>query len=125
MAPFTTDLVTAWFVNQANIGLLNRTRIAIEAEGISHPSDLNDFKDLEHVYLNLRKPPRIVGYANAEDRQNQANGRLVDQDPYLVSAKSKLRLDIAMVAVKYYDVATELLFDMQDEGEIEDVKRQI
>ena len=95
MAPFTPALITAWFEDDANMGLANRTRVALVAEGIEEPSDLVDFKDLDTIYANLRKPPKIVGPA-------ARNGALIDQAAFVVSAKSKMRLDTALKAVKYY-----------------------
>ena len=94
MAPFTDALITTWFEDEANMGLSNRTRVALEAEGIEGPSDLVDFKDLDTIYANLRKPPKIPGPGR--------NGELVDQAAFVVSAKSKMRLDTALLAVKYY-----------------------
>jgi hypothetical protein len=80
-----------------------RTRGALAGEGIVLPEDLADFKDLDTVYSNLRKPPKIMGYPTVNDRTNRINGVLVDQEPFSISAKSRLRLDVALTAVKYYE----------------------
>ena len=63
-----------------------------------------DFKDPNTVYANLHKPPKIMGYPTVADRTNLVNRRLVDQKPFLISAKSKLHLDVALLAIKYYEM---------------------
>ena len=40
---------------------------------------------------------------------NRTNGMLVDQEPFLVSEKSKLPLDVTLLAVKYYKTVGRLL----------------
>ena len=103
MAPFTPASLTHWFTSADNMALSDHTRGALANEGIVRPADLADFKDLDTVHSNLRKPPKVMGYPTANDRDNLTNGVLVDQEPFLISAKSKLRLDVALTAVKYYE----------------------
>ena len=103
MATFTNPTLTDWVEGAQNIGLATCTLTALAGEGIITPSDLVDFEDLDTVYANLRKPLKIIGYPTVDGRVNRVNGRLVDQEPFLVSVKSKLLLDVALLAVKYYE----------------------
>ena len=104
MPPFTNATLTDWFDGAQNIGLATRTRTALAGEGIIVPSNLVDFKDLDTVYVNLCKPPKVMGYPTVDDRTNLVNGRLADQELFLVSTKSKKQLDVALMAIKYYKI---------------------
>ena len=90
MATFTNPTLTDWVEGAQNIGLATCTLTALAGEGIITLSNLVDCKDLDMVYANLHKPSKIFGYPTVDDRSNQVNGGLVDQEPFLVSAKSKL-----------------------------------
>ena len=103
MLPFTPATLTDWFEGAQNIGLVTRTRNALAGEEIILPSVLVDFKNIDTVYANLCKHPKVMGYPTVDDRTNRTNGRLVDHEPFLVSTKSKLQLDVALLTVKYYE----------------------
>ena len=70
MATFTNPTLTDWFEGAQNIGLATRTQTELAGESIITPSDLVDFKDLNTVYANLRKPPKIIGYPTVNNRVN-------------------------------------------------------
>ena len=108
MATFANVTLTAWFEGVPNMRLANRTRIPFARKGIATPSELFDFKDLVMTYVNLCKPPKIMGYCTIEDRNN-GNGVLVNQTPYLISVKLELRLNIALLVVKYYKMVGQTL----------------
>ena len=89
------------------MGLSAHTRIAIAAKGMVVPDDLSEFtKDgLKTVFQNLRKLPKIlVIHTNA--------GMLIANHPhipikvqlYVVSAKSKMRLLVALKFLRYYEM---------------------
>ena len=70
MPPFTNLTLTDWFEGTQNIGLAPCTRTALVGKSIIIPSNLVDFKDLDTVYANLRKYPKIMGYPTVDDGTN-------------------------------------------------------
>ena len=93
---FTNTHITSFFEDAAQMGLSNRTRVYIQGEGINHPSnDLQKFADKDawdQIIENCKRPPQITNAA----------GALVNQQPFIFSAKSLMRLKIASKVVDYY-----------------------
>lgn len=101
---FNAISTTFFFENNDGMALSHRTRGAIAAEGIVTPEDLTDFtKDsIEDIFRNLRKPAKVtVRVANVN--------QLREVEPFHVSAKSKMRLLVALHAAKYYELTTRAL----------------
>ncbi len=72
------------------------------------PADLAEFdkEGLDAIFRNLRKPPRAL--QGGAGRGATGGGRgLVDVEPFIVPAKSQMRIYASALAVKYY-VATAL-----------------
>ena len=78
MTHFGATTLNDWFEVTQQIGLTNRTRVALAGEGVNDPSDLVDFKDLDTVCANICKPHKIIGYRTADNRTNQLHGILVN-----------------------------------------------
>ena len=77
------------------MGLSNRTRTYLKGEGIVQPDDLAEFTKKEawaQIVENCKRPPQIPG----------AGGALVNQQPFLLPAKSLLRLKTASLVADYY-----------------------
>ena len=92
---FTALQITAFFEDNAQMGLSNRTRLYLQSEGITHPSDLIDFvkkDDWSQLIENCKRPPQMAG----------AGGAMVAQQPFQLPAKSLLRLRVASKVVEYY-----------------------
>ena len=89
------------------MGLFNHTHLAISAEGIVTPDDLVEFtKDgPESMSHNLHKPPGMLVIPIVNDMlvANHA-GILTEVQPYVVSAKLKMRLFVALKIAKYYEL---------------------
>ena len=69
MPPFTNATLTDWFDGAQNIAVATCTQITLAGKGIIIPSDLVDFKDLNTVYTDLHKPPKITEYPIVDDRK--------------------------------------------------------
>lgn len=103
---FTAAQLTAFFTTADYLGLSARTAAALAAEGITDPADLAEFdkEGLDAIFRNLRKPPRAL--QGGAGRGAAGGGRgLVDVEPFIVPAKSQMRIYASALAVKYY-VAT-------------------
>ena len=60
---FTLLQQTAFFEDNDQMGLSNRTRVFLQNEGIQHPRDLADFAKDEHwsqIIENCKRPPRSL-----------------------------------------------------------------
>ena len=107
---FTAAQLTAFFTTADYLRLSARTAAAIAAEGITEPADLAEFdkEGLDAIFRNLRKPPRALqgGAGRGAAGRGGGGGRgLVDVEPFIVPAKSQMRIYASALAVKYY-VAT-------------------
>ena len=91
---FTNAEALAFFNGVDYLGLLDRTVIALTFEGINYPADLGEFdKDgLEQIHRNLRKPARILA----------PDGTLQDVEPFIIGARSQMRLNACALAIRYY-----------------------
>ena len=88
---------TAFFENNDQMGLSNRTRVFLQSEGITDVEDLEEFltKDSwSQVLENCKRPPRIPNPA--------VQGGFMEDQAYRVGAKSLRRLKVAAKAVSYY-----------------------
>jgi hypothetical protein len=80
------------------MGLPDRTRIKLAAEGLTNPEDFIDFpdkEDLDALILKCLKPAKIAGGA-------AANARPREVLQYEIPARSEVRLQCARLIVKYY-----------------------
>ena len=100
----------ATFFKDGVIGFETRTYAKLVVEGIQLPGDLIDFnKDgLETIFENFRRPGKVkVPKDNTEKAKKEAGNpyehKIVDQPAYVYSAKSKMRLLVAMRIAKYYE----------------------
>ena len=103
---FTAAQLTAFFTAADYLGLSARTATAFAAEGIATPADLAEFnkEGLDAIFRNLRKPPRAIqGGPGRGAAGRGGGGHLVDVEPYIVPAKSQMRIIASALAVKYYD----------------------
>jgi hypothetical protein len=93
---FTAPQQTLFFENATQMGLINRTRVNLQTEGITDVSDLADWEDddWDNWSSNSRSPPRIPDLTNA--------GQQIYQAPYVISVTSLKRLKQASALVRYY-----------------------
>ena len=89
----------AFFENAAQMAIPHETMAALSEEGIDTVHDLGEFGDNELVQIskNLRRPAgQIVD-------PNDAN-RMISRPPFVLGAKSFMRLKVATDAVRYYEM---------------------
>jgi hypothetical protein len=94
--PFTAATLTAFWTNNAQMGLVARTRTQMQNEGLVVPQDFEDFaekEDLDALFKILLKPAKIPG---------GAAGALIEVASYVIPAKSQIRIDGARKMVLYY-----------------------
>ena len=94
---FTNQQQTAFFENNDQMGLANRTRVFLQSKGIAHPRDLIDFVKKEawdQLQENCKRPPQVPDPNNA--------AALINQPAFRLPSKSLLRLKVAARAVEYY-----------------------
>ena len=97
---FTLLQQTAFFEDNDQMGLSNRTRVFLQNEGIQHPRDLADFAKDEHwsqIIENCKRPPQIPDPA-----PGAAAGAMINQSPFRLPSKSLLRLKVAALVVEYF-----------------------
>ncbi len=84
-----------------NMELSRRTREQLAVEGITVPEDFKEFNEegMKGIFANLFKPPKVPVTGAAA----RAAGTLREIQAYDVSAKSKMRLNGAMLIAKFYD----------------------
>ena len=107
MSLFTPAQLTSFWTDADQMNLSTRTRTALAEEGLTEPVDLAEFtKDgLTALFDNLRKPGKITTHPDGQVATRN-NAVIVDQEPFKVPAKSKMRLLIALEAVKYYQMVS-------------------
>jgi len=88
------------------MGLSHRTQLVVTAKGIVTPDDLSEFtkEGLETVFQNLRKPPKMLVQPIPAIVNHP--GILTEVEPYVVSAKSKMQLLVALKISKYYEMTS-------------------
>ena len=97
---FTNTQITSFFEDRDQMGLSNRTRVYLQGEGITDPSDLLEFVDKDawlQIVETCKRPPQVPGPGAPP------NPALVSQQPFQLPAKSLLRLKVASKVVEYYD----------------------
>ncbi len=83
------------------MGLSHRTRLQLAVEGITVPEDFKEFDEegMKAIFANLFKSPKVPMPGTAA----RAASTLREIQAYEVSAKSKMRLNGAMLIAKFYD----------------------
>ena len=94
--PWTANQTSSFFENNDQMGIPNRTVMAMRNEGISTIDDLAEFEDddFKAMVESFRNPPLIPDPNNA--------ARQVRQNPFQLGARSLKRLKVAAQAVRYY-----------------------
>ncbi len=95
--PLSAPQAIAFWTEQAQMALPDRTRLKLAAEGLTTPTDFIDFpekEDLEALVLKCLKPAKIAG--------NLVNAPLREVLQYAIPARSEVRLNCARLIVKYY-----------------------
>jgi hypothetical protein len=91
----TAPQATNWFITQMLVP--QRTRDFLDTQGITDVESLAEFTSTaawKQITENGKRPPKIPDPANP--------GQLIEQEPFIISARSLLRLQVAAVAVEYY-----------------------
>lgn len=104
--PFTdTDAVDLFFTHKDYMAISQRTYDQLKIEGIETPIDLIDYdKDaLERVAASLRKPAKVKKGGEGSDKND-----LIEQEPFILSAKSFTRLEVAHRYLKYLETTGHL-----------------
>ena len=110
--PFDPATVAVFFKAGATgvIGFEDRTYAKLVVEGIQLPEDLIDFtkEGLETIFDNFRRPGKVKVPKDDDEKAKKEAGTpyksvLKEVGAYTFSAKSKMRLMVAMRAAKYYD----------------------
>ena len=98
---FTAAQTTAFFEQDAQMGLPNATVVELQNEGITTVNDLVDFdKDtIKQVSENLRRPAGRI----PDPDPGAAPGATIPTPPFVFGAKSQKRLIVAADAVRYYE----------------------
>jgi hypothetical protein len=117
---FTAAEIRSFFEDADYLGLSARTAQAFAMEGVVTPEDLADFdKDgFEQIYRNLRKPAKVLQGGAGRGQGGAGRGRggrgrgaaaaapaaavWVEVEPYVVPAKSQMRITACALAAKYY-----------------------
>ena len=102
MPLFEQATIKAFFTGAQQMTLPKRSFDQLKEEGIHEPEDLKEVtKDgLESVFYNFHKPAKITVYTNPAARIGPS---LREVEPFQVSAKSKMRLFVALDTAKYYE----------------------
>ena len=63
-ATLSTQAIVTFWTDKVQMGLVQRTLIALADDRVKEPSDLVEFKadDLKAIFQNLRKPAPTVAY---------------------------------------------------------------
>ena len=96
--PLSAAEAIAFWTDLAQMGLPDRTRLKLAAEGLTTPTDFIDFpekEDLDALVLKCLKPAKIAGGA-------AVNAQLREVLQYAIPAKSEVRLNCARLITKYY-----------------------
>ena len=101
---FTAPQQTLFFENAAQMGLINRTRVNLQTEGITDVSDLADWEDddWDNWSSNSRSPPRIPDLTNAGQ-----------QIYHWTKIATKFLSQFCEIHTSYLDLATSLFISHQ------------
>jgi hypothetical protein len=99
--PLTAAQTTAFFEQDAQMGIPNQTVVQLQQEGITTVDDLMDFdKDtMEQIAANLRRPAGRIPDPNPA----AAPGATIPTPSFVFGAKSQKRLITASKLLNYYD----------------------
>ena len=100
--PLTAAQRTAFFEEDAQMGIPNRTVIQLQTEGLSGVEDLEEFdkETIEGIASNLRRRP--AGRV-ADPNPGAAAGATILTPPFACGAKSQQRLIHATKLLRFYD----------------------
>ena len=103
----TAGQATSFFENANQMAIPNRTRVQLQSEGISDPSDLVDFDSdgIDCISNNLRKS----GGREPDPDPNAAPGSAIPAPPFIFGAKSQMRLASACDLVRYYEMVGRMI----------------
>jgi len=98
---FTAAQTTQFFTNDAQMALPNRTFQKLAGEGITTPDDLIDFypEAIKQITENLRRPHT----RDPDPNPNAPVGATIPTPPFIIGAKSQMRLTAAAHLGRYYD----------------------
>ena len=97
--PLTAAQLTAFWTDPDQMGLTNRTRRQMAAEGLTTPDDFEDFPekgDLEGLFKLLLKPAKEISGAGP-------TATLKEVAAYVIPAKTQIRLQGVRKVVAYYE----------------------
>jgi hypothetical protein len=99
--PITGAQTTAFFEDQAQMGVPHRTVVKFQEEGINSVDDLVEFhKDtISEVAQNLCRP----GGREPNPDENAPPGSKIPAQPFVFSAKSQERFAVAAKLLRYYE----------------------
>ena len=94
--PWTANQTSSFFENNDQMGIPNRTVMAMRNEGTTTIDDLAEFEDddFKAMVESFRNPPLIPDPNNAAQQ--------VRQNPFQLGARSLKRLKVTAQAVRYY-----------------------
>ena len=97
MPNFDAATIKAFFTGAHQMAMNERSFQQLGGEGIDAPDDLKEFskEGLEAVFYNFRKPAKVA-----------VSGTLTEQEPFQVSAKSRMRLFVVLDVAKYYEMTS-------------------
>jgi hypothetical protein len=97
----TAVQTSAFFQEEAQMGIPNLTVAQIQADGITNVQDLANFdkESLQQLADNLRRPGGRV----LDPNPNAAPGTTIPTPAFLFGAKCQKRLQVATDLIKYYD----------------------
>ena len=98
--PLTAAQTTAFFKQDAQMGIPNETVVQLQQEGITTTDDLVDFdKDtMEQIAANLRRPAGRI----ADPNPAAAPGATIPTPSFVFGAKTQKRLITASTLLRYY-----------------------
>ena len=97
----TANQVSAFFEDQAQLGIPHATRIQLQQEGILTVEDLAEFEDdaIKQIAENLRRPTGRV----PDPTPGAAVGATIPTPPFEFGAKSQKRFKAAAKLLRYYE----------------------
>ena len=98
---WTNAQTTAFFTANDQMALPNRTYEKLADEGITAASDLIDFtsESIKEIASNLRRP----NTRNPDPDPNAASGATIPTPPFVLGAKSQLRLAASAHLMRFYN----------------------
>ena len=98
---WTNAQTTAFFTANDQMALPNRTYLKLADEGITGATDLIDFTadSIKEIATTLRRP----NTRDPDPNPNAPPGATIPTPPFVMGAKSQLRLTAAVKLVRYYD----------------------